>query len=100
MKVTKFRKKPVVVEALQWTDSDIRTMYNFLEGKTDNDPICREGKNFYIDHDKAFGGLIIQTLEGDHIAEIGDWIIKGVEGEFYPCKPSVFELTYELADDS
>lgn len=41
------------------------------------------------------GGLIIKTLEGEHLASIGDYIIKGVKGEFYPCKPDIFEQTYE-----
>ena len=45
-------------------------------------------------HDEK-NGLIIHTLEGNHSALIGDWIIKGVKGEFYPCKPDIFELTYE-----
>ena len=53
------------------------------------------GENFYIDHDKIKGGLIIKTLEGEHLASIGDYIIKGVKGEFYPCKPDIFEQTYE-----
>jgi len=41
--------------------------------------------------------VIIPTLEGDHLANIHDWIIKGVKGEFYPCKPDIFEMTYEPA---
>lgn len=56
------------------------------------------GENFYIDHEKTKGGLIIKTLEGEHIATIGDFIIKGVNGEFYPCKPDIFEKTYEKAE--
>ena len=44
---------------------------------------------------KIKGGLIIKTLEGEHLASIGDYIIKGVKGEFYPCKPDIFEQTYE-----
>ena len=54
-----------------------------------------EGKNFYIDHWKVPGGLVIKTLEGEHLANIGDYIIRGVHGEFYPCKPDIFRETYE-----
>lgn len=54
-----------------------------------------EGKNFYIDHRKVPGGLVIKTLEGEHLANIGDYIIRGVHGEFYPCKPDIFRETYE-----
>lgn len=90
----KYRKKPVVIEAVQWTGQNHREMYDFLEGKPDS-YIEAFGKNFYINHDKVKGGLIIKTLEGEHIASIGDYIIKGVNGEFYPCKPDIFEKTYE-----
>lgn len=93
----KFRKKPVVIEAIQWDGKNHREMYDFLEHK-ENDFIHAEGTNFYIDHGKVAGGLIIKTLEGEHLASIGDWIIKGVNGEFYPCKPDIFEKTYEPVD--
>ena len=53
------------------------------------------GENFYLDFNKVDGGLIIKTLEGEHIAEIGDMIIKGMNDEFYPCKPDVFDKAYE-----
>lgn len=91
----KYRKKPVVIEAIQWTWNNHRDMYNFLTGDVDG-YIQPSGDNFYIDHDKVSGGLIIKTLEGEHIASINDYIIKGVNGEFYPCKPDIFEKTYEL----
>jgi hypothetical protein len=48
---------------------------------------------------KGKSGLIIPTLEGDHLAERGDWIIRGVLGEYYPCKPDAFEKTYEAVED-
>jgi hypothetical protein len=81
----KFRKKPVVVEALQWNE-DIEPMRHFL------------GAGIYGDNPVSFkpgGRLIIPTLEGDMTAYPGDWIIKGIHGEFYPCKPDIFEQTYE-----
>ena len=76
-----YRKKPVVVEAVQWTGENHAEMCEFI------DP-------------EAFEiipriGLVIHTLEGDHHASPGDYIIKGVNGEFYPCKPDIFAKTYE-----
>ena len=92
--VMKFRKKPVVIEAVKWTGKNHREMYNFLEG-TDDVVEQPTGKNFDINFSLVAGGLVIKTLEGQHIASIGDWIIKGVANEFYPCKPDIFEATYE-----
>ncbi len=90
----KYRKKPVVIESVRWAGNNHREMWDFLTGKTD-DYISASGDNFYIDHTKVQGGLIIKTLEGEHVASIGDYIIRGVKGEFYPCKPDIFEATYE-----
>jgi hypothetical protein len=99
MSVKKYKKKPVVIEALQWSGGSHRTMFNFLEGdELEDKPISSVGKNFYIDHNKVKGGLIIKTLEGEHLASIGDYIIKGVKGEFYPCKPDIFEQTYDVVE--
>ena len=89
-----YRKKPVVIDAVQWDGTNHREMFNFLGGE-DTDYITASGLNFYIDWHKVEGGLIIKTLEGEHIASLGDFIIKGVQGEFYPCKPDIFNLTYE-----
>lgn len=90
----KFRKKPIVIEAVKWTGKNHREMYNFLEGT--GDVVEQDsGKNFDINHSLVVGGLVIKTLEGQHIASIGDWIIKGIKSEFYPCKPDIFEATYE-----
>ena len=90
----KYRKKPVEIEALQWTGQNHREMFNFLGGE-DTEYMTASGVNFYIDFNKIEGGLVIKTLEGEHIATIGDYIIKGVKGEYYPCKEDVFHLTYE-----
>ena len=78
----KFRKKPVVIEAVQWTGKNLVEMQSFIgageytEGFTDD-------------------FLVIKTLEGEMRAMPGDWIIKGVKGEFYPCKPDILEQTYD-----
>lgn len=95
----KYRKIPVVVEAIQWTGENQREMFDFLTNyeKTD-DYMSASGEHFVIDHNAVKGGLVIKTLEGEHIASIGDYIIRGVAGEFYPCKPEIFEKTYERAE--
>ena len=85
----KFRKKPVVIEAIQWTGSNLDEMRKFM---SKNKPAW--GSEGYPD------ALYIYTLGGTHRADIGDWIIKGVKGEFYPCKPDIFEQTYEPVEDN
>ena len=79
----KYRKKPVVIEAIQW---------------------FKHGDHFavvaYLTYDadcKGWGW--IETLEGGHIVTPGDWIITGVKGEHYPCKPDIFEMTYERVEE-
>jgi hypothetical protein len=93
----KFRKKPVVIEALQFkfNDSAIAELENF----------CGEALgNIRKEHDNSPAEAEIGTLEDGvhltfkHIATEGDWIIKGVQGEFYACKPDIFEQTYEKAE--
>ena len=93
----KYRKKPIVIEAMQWTGKNHRPMFDFLKG-TKDEYMSPSGKNFRIDHSRIEGGLIIKTLEGEFGASIGDFIIKGVNGEYYPCKPDIFEKTYETLD--
>jgi len=89
----KYTKKPVTIDALEWTGINHRPMFEFLGGGRD-EAVFTSNHNFYIEHRKVVGGLVIKTLEGEHIANVGDFIIKGIEGEFYPCKPSVFHKTY------
>lgn len=82
--MAKYRKKPVVIEAKQWTGANYTEIDIFMQGGRDY--------NFLGE------SLIIKTLEGDHRADLGDFIIKGVHGEFYPCKPDIFEKTYEKVE--
>lgn len=83
----KYRKKPVEVEAIQFTQN------NFIEIKKFTNGLAY---NFGIRNSRGMlATCVIPTLEGDHIATEGDYIIKGVHGEFYPCKPDIFEMTYE-----
>lgn len=82
--MAKYRKKPIVIDAVQWTGENAIEILSFIDPKQFN----------YIVSNNT---LIIETLEGNHKASVGDWIIKGVSGEFYPCKPDIFEKTYEPA---
>ena len=82
----KYRKKPVVIEALEWRGSNEKEMRNFFKSV--------DFSNFSFNN-----GLIITTLEGKYRAEVGDFVIKGVKSEFYPCKPDIFEMTYEEVND-
>jgi len=89
--MAQFRKKPVVVEAVQWTGLNVDTVLRFLctVASVRRKDVASLGGTF------VGGGLVIETLEGEMTATPGDWIIRGVKGEFYPCKPDIFEATYE-----
>lgn len=89
----KFRKKPVVIEAVQWTGHSVNDVDGMLS--FDDWMVANQG-----DRQARYVGatVVIPTLEGEMTATIGDWIIKGVKGEIYPCKPDIFEATYEPAD--
>lgn len=78
-----FRKKPVVIEAVQWTGDNGHEVQSFLGGE-----FAALGwvKGHYVE---------IGTLEGLMVASKGDWIIRGVKGEYYPCKPDIFAATYD-----
>lgn len=78
-----YKKKPVIVEAIQWTGENEQQIFKWMSG--------------YNKHDYCMinGRMIIKTLEGDHTANIGDFIIRGIHGEYYPCKPDIFKKTYE-----
>ncbi len=96
--VKKFRKKPVVIEAIRWNGRNLVDVITFMDGSIDmNCKAAEMGWDNYVDLvDRR--GLKIYTLEGLMDADIGDWIIKGVAGEFYPCKPDIFAKTYELVE--
>ena len=85
--IHKARKKPVVVEVCQWTGHNPDEMMEF----------CGSAAHDIYENSYGFD-LTIHTLEGDHHASPGDYIIKGVHGEFYPCKPDIFEKTYEIVE--
>jgi hypothetical protein len=83
--MNKYRKKPVEIEAIQWVSDNIEQVYEMLG----------VGDNLIINTDEDEVKHFINTLEGKMEMSWGDYIIKGVKGEFYPCKPDIFELTYE-----
>ena len=101
-KPLRFRMKPVIIEALQLTWSNWSAICNFVP-RTWSKGGCyldAEGKPLPEDCTSERMGLIMQTLENqEFIAQEGDWIIKGVNGDFYPCKPDIFEATYEPMKD-
>ena len=77
--IKKYVKKPVIIEAIQWTGENLSEIDKFVQAKVQKRALV----------------LIIPTLEGKMRASLGDYIIKGVNGEFYPCKPDIFAKTYE-----
>ena len=97
MSAIKYRKKPVVIDAIQLKASNLDKVLFFING------IYPEINDDYFNMAKSVlsNGLTIYTLEdgtdsrAKHVASIGDYIIKGVQGEFYPCKPDIFHLTYD-----
>jgi hypothetical protein len=87
----KFRKRPVVIEAMRYTDAASCAAIHEWMGDPEHhdDGSCGESP------------FVIDTLEGGMDASVGDWVIRGVQGEFYPCKPGIFAVTYqEVSDDA
>ena len=83
--VKDYMKKQVMIQAVVWTGDNTHEITKFMaQGLCEVDDFQTRSKQ-----------LVIPTLEGDHRASIGDYIIKGVKGEFYPCKPDIFEMSYE-----
>jgi hypothetical protein len=84
MMAARFRKKPVVIDAVQFTGENHAEIVEFSTAS--------------ISHSEQDGGLTIETLEGTLTVSPGDWVVRGVKGEHYPCKPDIFEQTYEAMD--
>lgn len=84
----KFRKKPVEIEAIIW-NNNFDEIFHFMDADNNLGIVGYEGDI-----------LQVRTLEGIMNAQIGDYIIKGVKGEFYPCKPDIFEMTYEVVENN
>lgn len=92
-----YRKKPVVIEAVQWTGENLREVNAFTDGPPETESRLAGLMWEHYEDLVRKDGLKIYTLEGKMDASLGDWIIKGVKGEFYPCKPDIFAATYEPA---
>jgi hypothetical protein len=92
MKTSKnlYRKKPIVIEARQLSVENCVEIAKWVLGR----PTAID-KRAFLSIIRIQGGFKIPTLEGDMLANLGDFIIKGINGEFYPCKPDIFEKTYE-----
>lgn len=88
--VKNYIKVPVVIESLQLNENNFDEVCDFI-GAT---PMPKINPN-YDGSNNHYLGVYIKTLEGEMFASLGDYIIKGVKGEFYPCKPDIFKLTYE-----
>jgi hypothetical protein len=93
-KPRKYRKMPVVIEAMQW-DGTEESAFSIIDWAN---PVSGS-INYWSASDTPSSELVIATLEGDMIARVGDYIICGVQGEYYPCKPGIFAETYEEADN-
>ena len=82
--MAKYKRKPVVIEAIRFIGSNYEEIREFIGQNT----LCSDLS------------IVISTLEGDMVAQKGDYIIKGVQGEFYPCKPDIFNATYEVVSEA
>lgn len=83
--IKKYMKKPVTISAIQWDGTNTKEVYDFLGNST----------SLRYEENRTYNKICIHTLEGSIEASIGDYIIRGIKGEHYPCKPEIFELTYE-----
>ena len=97
-----FRKKPVVIEAVQFdgTSGGCRKIIDWTRGSSTPAFMCTEVRNCSREHPEGFDYpvLRISTLEGDITVGVGDYVIRGVQGEHYPCRPDIFAATYEAAE--
>ena len=82
--MAKYKTKPVVIEAIRFIGSNYEEIREFIGQNT----LCSDLS------------IVISTLEGDMVAQKGDYIIKGVQGEFYPCKSDIFNATYEVVSEA
>lgn len=83
--MAQYRKKPVVIEAIQWTGTNDAELLRLVDGSY----LLGDSGQYFV----------VPTLEGHMRADVGDYIIKGVKDEFYPCKPDIFAATYEAVEE-
>ena len=94
--IKRYRKKPVIIEAMKYIEDNFEEAIAFV-GKENCKVIVNRVNRLSMDSNKkeAIVTFFIKTLEGNMLVSNGDYIIKGVNGEFYPCKPDIFDKTYE-----
>lgn len=90
----RYKKRPVVVDAIQWI-GDIEEIFDWMDITTDGN-----GTGLTYVDDGSGSHLRVHTLEGSLTVSLFDWIICGIEGELYPCKPDIFNKTYEAVEES
>lgn len=93
--IKKYIKKPVEIEAIQLKEDNIIEVFDFLDGANYKETKSTEELEDFNQRMLKQGYIEIETLEGIMKANFGDYIIKGIKGEFYPCKPDIFIATYE-----
>lgn len=84
-----FRKKPVEIQAIQWTGENVEALLQF---------VADDSMYFGMDQYDNITDLFISTLEGDMKANVGDWIIRGLKGEYYPCSNEIFIMSYDKVE--
>ena len=96
--IKKYRKLPVIIEAVQYDGANLGIIKKWAEESGSNRNIYQYEYSYRYSRDMPLAyttALVIETLEGEMRANIGDWIIRGISNEFYPCKPDIFKATYE-----
>jgi len=97
--MAKYRKKPIVIEAFKWTGGPNQTEDPIWIVEALKRPQCHAGSARIVQPNDELM-LELFSLEGRMVANIGDFIIKGIKGELYPCKPDIFKATYELVEET
>lgn len=94
----KYRKKPIVIEAIVWNGNNLKEVMEFIDSEFKYEENVEYITNKFS-YFSAFKRLFLDTLEGTMEVSKGDYIIKGIQGEFYPCKPDIFKQTYEEVEE-
>lgn len=95
----KYKKKPVIIDAIQVSASNFDRICDFMGCTPEQYLNPMSDIDEFGDSRDSYLGVYVETLEGKMLANIGDMIIKGVNGEFYPCKPDIFAKTYEKVEE-
>lgn len=96
--MAKYRKKPVVIDAMRYTRVNISRLMDWIETFT-NDGKQQISNDSVLEYNPELNEYEVKTLEGNFIMTKGDYLIRGIQGEFYPCKPDIFKATYDLVNE-